>query len=179
VPASSLDDPFFSAVAEWRGRRMSCPWNGRVWPMTNSHVCEALANAAGMDPELRPVAARLITRFVHLMFHDGNPVRPNSFEHYNPFTGTPSLYRGIDDYQHSWVVDLLVKYLVGLRPNGSNRLVLDPLPFEVERFTMADIRYRGHRVDVSWDRLEGYVVRLDGVERHRSAQRERVEAPME
>src|SRR2546422_4038096 len=45
IPASSLDDPSFSAEAEWKGRRMSCPWNGRVWPMTNSHVCEALAKA--------------------------------------------------------------------------------------------------------------------------------------
>src|SRR2546429_4324554 len=29
--------------AEWKGKRHNCPWNGRVWPMTNSHIIEALA----------------------------------------------------------------------------------------------------------------------------------------
>src|SRR5439155_5020108 len=132
VPASSLDDPFFSAEAEWKGKRMSCPWNGRVWPMTNSHVAEALARAAlTLDASLKPHAADLIHRFIKLMFFDGDPERPNCFEHYNPSPGAPSAYRGIDDYQHSWVIDLMVKYLVGLQPNGSDTLVLDPLPFPV------------------------------------------------
>jgi hypothetical protein len=179
VPASSLDDPYFSADAEWKGRRMSCPWNGRVWPMTNSHVCEALTRAAlTLDPALKPYAVDLISRFVRMMFYDGDPERPNGFEHYNPFTGTPSMYRGIDDYQHSWVVDLLVKYLVGIQPNGSDTLLLDPLPFSVNRFVMEGIRYRGHMVDVRWDRTEGYVVCIDGAVRARAPERTRLEVPL-
>jgi len=179
VPACSADDPYFSADAEWKGRRMSCPWNGRVWPMTNSHVCEALARAAlTLDPALKPQAACLIDRFIQLLFFDGDPRRPNSFEHYNPFTGTPCLYRGVDDYQHSWVVDLLVKYLVGIQPNASDTLLLDPLPFEVDRFTIEGVRYRGHAVDVRWDRAEGYVVCVDGEERARTPERGRLEIPL-
>lgn len=179
VPASSMDDPCFSADGEWKGRRMSCPWNGRVWPMANSHVCEALARAAlTLDESLKPRAADLIHRFVKMMFFDGDPERPNCFEHYNPHTGAPSMYRGIDDYQHSWVVDLLIKYLAGLQPNGTDMLVLDPLPFEVDRFAMTGIHYRGHVVDVRWDPGEGYVMSVDGVERARRPQRERVEVPL-
>lgn len=179
VPASSVDDPYFSAEAEWKGKRMSCPWNGRVWPMTSSHVAEALARAAlTLDPALKPTAAQLIQRFVRMMFHDGDPERPNCFEHYNPFTGAPCAYRGIDDYQHSWVVDLLVKYLVGLQPNGGDTLVLDPLPFEVNRFAMEGIRYRGHTVDVRWDRATGYAVWVDGIERARLPERGRIEVAL-
>ena len=37
---------FRNANAEWKGKRHVCPWNGRVWPMTNSHVMEALGRWA-------------------------------------------------------------------------------------------------------------------------------------
>src|SRR5262249_44804335 len=101
LPASPVDDPYFSAEAEWKGIRMSCPWNGRVWPMTNSHVAEALARVAlTMDSGLTLQASRFIHSFIKLMFFDQDPARPNCFEHYNPLTGTPCLYRGVDDYQH-------------------------------------------------------------------------------
>ena len=42
LPSSSVDDPRFSAEGVWRGKRRNCPWNGRVWPMTTSHVIEGL-----------------------------------------------------------------------------------------------------------------------------------------
>lgn len=176
VPASSADDPYFNAEGEWKGRRMSCPWNGRVWPMTNSHIAEALAQAAlTLDASLRPQAAEFIHRYVKMLFFDGDPERPNSFEHYNPQTGAPCMFRGIDDYQHSWVIDLIIKYLVGLQPTGSDTLVLDPLPFEIDRFTMEGIQYRGHSIDVTWQTGEGYVVIVDGKERSRTLERQRLE----
>ncbi len=175
VPASSIDDPYFNAEGEWKGRRMSCPWNGRSWPMATSHACEALAHASlTLDPALKPHAVELIRRFVTTMFWNGDPRLPNCFEHYNPFTGSPSAYRGIDDYQHSWVVDLLIKYLGGLQPNGSDQIVLDPLPFNVDRFLFQGIDYRGHAIDISWDESEGYAISVDGVELIRRAGRERM-----
>ncbi|MYI06677.1 MAG: hypothetical protein F4059_05005, partial [Gemmatimonadetes bacterium] len=42
LPSSSVDDPRFSAEGIWRGKRRNCPWNGRVWLMTTSHVIEGL-----------------------------------------------------------------------------------------------------------------------------------------
>ena len=98
MPSSSVDDPLFNAQAEWKGKRHVCPWNGRVWPMTNSHVIEALGRWADASrPALRSAAAHLLQRFVHMMFHDGNLERPNCYEHYNPNTGAASVYRGIND----------------------------------------------------------------------------------
>ena len=151
VPSSALDDPLFSAVAEWKGKRHVCPWNGRVWPMTNSHVIEALGRWASRDrPALRSAAAHLLQRFVHMMFHDGELARPNCYEHYNPHTGAASVYRGIDDYQHSWVADLIIRYCAGLHVTREE-IVVDPLPLDVESFELRGVKVDGRDVSVRLD----------------------------
>lgn len=168
VPSTSADDPLFSPEAEWKGKRHVCPWNGRVWPMSNSHVAEALARAARtLDPTLKPYAVALLRKIVELLFFDHDPARPNSFEHYNPFTGAPSAYRAIDDYQHSWVVDLLLRELVGVRP-AAGGVEIAPLPFGLA-FRCTRIHVRGHWLDVAYHPDEGFRVVLDGVCMHESA----------
>jgi hypothetical protein len=162
VPASSVDDPYFSDVPHWKGQRKNCPWNGRVWPMTNSHVAEAICQAALRfdDDDLRHRGATFIRRFIHMMFDDGDPGRPNCFEHYNPSTGQPCRYRGIDDYQHSWVVDLLIKYVAGVRP-GDRTVTVDPFPVDVEHLAVEDVPVRGRGIGVT--RTEDrFTVRVDG-----------------
>ena len=162
IPATSKDDPLFSAEAEWKGKRHSCPWNGRQWPMTSSHVCAALARAARrLDPGLRPRAVEAIQRFIRSLFYEGDPARPNCFEHYNPETGAPSAYRGVDDYQHSWVVDLIVQHVAGLRPPQNAELVVDPLPFGLERLILEDAPVAGRRVGVRYC-MGALVVSIDG-----------------
>jgi hypothetical protein len=178
VPASSADDPYFDAEAAWKGKRTNCPWNGRVWPMTNAHVAEALANAARtLDPHLRPLAAEFILKFVRMLFHDADPKRPNCYEHYNPMTGMPCLYRGVDDYQHSWIVDLILKHVVGVQPEPGpdGALVIDPLPFGLKRFRAEGIPVRGHLLDVAASFAEGFVISVDGQERMQLPEPQRVE----
>jgi len=172
VPSSAVDDPLFDAEGLWKGKRHNCPWNGRVWPMTNSHIVEGLLrqwhlgrSAAGM------AAAHVLSRFVCMMFHEGDPGRPNCFEHYNPFTGHPCRFRGIDDYQHSWVLDLIARGAAGIEPTR-DALRVHPLPLGLSHATFAGT-LRGHRIHV-W--LEGEQVRLefDGDLRH-----SRIGEPME
>ncbi len=162
VPSTSVDDPMFSAEGVWKGRRMNCPWNGRVWPMTNSHVAEALAQSAirFRDQELREKAAEFLTTFIKMMFYDGDPERPNCFEHYHPYNGTPSTYRGIDDYQHSWVVDLIIKYVAGLRPQKDS-VIVDPFPFKLREFVLDNVVVRGLRFRVQ-GRGKRFLVFVDG-----------------
>lgn len=170
-PSTSADDGLYSAQAEWKGKRMNCPWNGRMWPMTASHLCAALARAAKTyAPLLRLQAAELIRRFVHTMFFEQDPERPNCFEHYNPVTGEPSAYRGIDDYQHSWVVDLIIRHVAGLEPRDDDLLVVDPLDFDLREFELRRVHYRGHVVDIVYgpvdpERAPMLQVFVDGTER--------------
>jgi hypothetical protein len=164
VPSSSVQDPLFDADAAWKGKRHNCPWNGRVWPMTNSHVAEAIAAVAlGHVPAMREHLAEFITKYVRMLFWDGDASRPNSFEHYHPVSGRPSAYRGIDDYQHSWINDLIVQYVVGLRPAAEGHLVVDPMPFALDGFEARGLPMQGSVVDVARDG-ERMVVSVGGRE---------------
>jgi hypothetical protein len=147
VPSSPQDDPLFSAEGLWKGKRHNCPWNGRVWPMTNSHVVEGLLRqwSAGRRAA-GPVAARILRSWIHMMHHGGDPERPNSFEHYNPLTGHACVFRGIDDYQHSWVLDLLLRGVTGVEPTPEG-LRIDPLPMGLEDAHVR-ARMRGRTVAV-------------------------------
>lgn len=161
VPSSSADDPRFRPDAEWKGKRHVCPWNGRVWPMTNSHVIDALARVVRLHrPSWAPQLVHLVRQFVRMLSFGGDPARPNSFEHYHPVTGRASVYRGIDDYQHSWVNDLLARHVAGLLPRGAEGVLVDPLPFG-GRTELRGAVVAGHTVDVAVQ--EGrFEVRVDG-----------------
>lgn len=152
-PTLSQDDPMFSAEGMWKGKKELCPWNGRVWPMTNSHMAEAIALCA-----IRFNSKRLRERFVEffncwieMMCLDRDPSRPASFEHYNPLTGTPSAkeygFSGINDYLHSWINDLIIKYVVGFRPQGNGKFVVDPFPFGAD-FTLRNIHYGDFDIEI-------------------------------
>ena len=163
VPASPLNDPYFNAQAEWKNKRTNCPWNGRVWPMINSHIADALANVARtMDTDMAPRAVEFIEKFVRMLFHDGDVNRPNAYEHYNPLTGVPSLYRGVDDYMHSSVADVMIRHLCGVFPQVDGTLMVDPLWRREEPWSIANLPCRGRTVAVTWEPQEGLLVFLDG-----------------
>ncbi len=150
VPSSAGTDALYDPDAAWKGKRHNCPWNGRVWPMTNSHIAEAIATVAQAHlPALRAHLAEFVSKYVRMMFWDGDASRPNCFEHYHPVTGRPSAYRGIDDYQHSWVADLIVQYVIGLRAAGEGKCIVDPMPFTLDGFEATGLPMQGASIDVS------------------------------
>jgi hypothetical protein len=149
VPAATLSrsDPAFSADGVWRGKVRNCPWNGRVWPMTQSHMVEVLAAASELDARLRNYCAAMLNAFARLFCPTGDPKLLSSYEHYHPFNGTPCSYRGVDDYLHCWMVDLIIRYVAGFRP-AESEITIDPFPTGVERIDLMGIPYRGGLFDV-------------------------------
>lgn len=167
VPATSADDQLFNPDAEWKGKRHNCPWNGRVWPMTNSHIAEALATCALRfeDEELQSAAVTFITKFIRMMhFEDASGEkdsnRPNCYEHYHPFNGRASVYRGVDDYQHSWVVDLILKYVAGIQPGKDGTVQLKPLDFGLEFLQVDNLLIKGKKYSI---RLKNGKWQIDAV----------------
>ena len=151
LPSSSVDDPRFSAEGIWRGKRRNCPWNGRVWPMTTSHVIEGLLREWRRgNRRAGEIAADMLARFVRMMFTDGDPGRPNCFEHYNPYTGRACHFRGIDDYQHSWVLDLLARGFAGLHLDARG-VEVRPLPHGQPHVSMGPVTARGRALYVALD----------------------------
>ena len=117
--------------------------------MTNSHLLDALARMTREHrPEWAPRVSGFLRRFIRMMSFDGGGERPNCFEHYHPYTGRGSVYRGIDDYQHSWVNDLILRHVLGIEPGGEAGLRVDPLPFGVTARANG-ISIGKHRIDVT------------------------------
>jgi hypothetical protein len=148
VPSTAADDPTFDAAGRWKGVRQNCPWNGRVWPMANAHIADALAGfAVAHAPHLRARAADFLLRFLRMLFFDGDPARPNAFEHYSPATGRPAAWRGLDDYQHSWINDLIIRWVIGFRPTPDG-FIVDPLPCGIEHARLDQLHYRGEPLQI-------------------------------
>lgn len=160
VPSFVVRDPAESADSENTSAR------GRVDPAIDCLLVDALTRAARHQPRLRGAAAHLLRRFVHMMFHEGDLRRPNAFEHYNPFTGHASVYRGSDDGARGSVVDAIVGYVAGVRPQAGG-ILIDPLPLGLELVQFGPAAVRGHELHV---RIEGNRVTamLDG-ERHETS----------
>ena len=151
LPSSSVDDPRFSAEGLWKGKRRNCPWNGRVWPMTTSHVIEGLLRHWRRgNSRAGALAGDMLVRFVRMMFSGGDLRRPNCYEHYNPHTGRACYFRGINDYQHSWVLDLIARGIAGLHVDEGG-LEVWPLPHGLARVSMGPVRTRGRAVSVELD----------------------------
>lgn len=158
LPSTSLDDANANIFGDWKDKRRNCPWNGRSWLMTTSHVCEALAHSAqNMDEKLKPQAVEILTNFVRMLFADGDVNRPTSYEYYNPFDGKPPYFRGTDDYMHSWINDLIIKYVAGLQPGDGNKIVVDPLPFNLESFVLDNVMVKGRLIKILWKRNDSPV----------------------
>jgi hypothetical protein len=96
-----------------------------------------------------------------MTFIDCDPQRPTSYEYYNPMTGQAPFFRGVDDYMHSWIVDLLIKYAAGVQPD-EDKIVIDPLPFGLKHFTLNNVTVKGHTLKVAWKQDAGLKVWLDG-----------------
>jgi len=94
--------------------------------------------------------------------------RPSSYEYYNSYNGKAPFFRGTDDYMHSWVVDLIIKYVVGLQPGDGNSIVIDPLPFGLSHFTLDNVIVKGRVFKIEWRSKEidsnnyGLFVYVDG-----------------
>ncbi len=148
VPSLSTDDPRFSAEGEWKSRRAGEPWNGRTHPEITAEIVDAVAHAAREhSPELREATVTLLRRFVRMMFRDGELHLVNSFEHYNPITGHASYYRGMDDVQHAWLIDLIIRHVAGVNANDRG-ITIDPLPFGLDLAEITGLTVRGKTISV-------------------------------
>lgn len=143
VPVVPQDDPEFDPNDYWRGP---------TWIHINWLIVQGLLRYGYRD-----VAAELVRRTFQLM---GGQGRPTCNECYNPLTGeearTPDL---------SWsglVNDLIITCVGGIRPRADGQLECDPLDLGLESFHLQGVPYRGHRIDLAYDRAGGYRVTVDG-----------------
>jgi hypothetical protein len=115
VPSISVSDSTFDGTGRWKGTRKNCPWNGRVWPVINTHILEGLTYWAERgNKRAQKLANELLKKTVTMLSGacEGGET-PNSFEHYHPETGVGSRYRGVDLYLNAFVLDNIFRIACG------------------------------------------------------------------
>jgi hypothetical protein len=73
------------------------------------------------------------------------------------------------DYNHSSWIDLLMRHVAGITPAESDNLVIDPVDMGWKSFSVKNIRYRNHNIDVEFTRGKGMTIRVDGIVKAKTA----------
>ena len=107
VPSISMSDSTFDGAGRWKGTRKGSPWNGRTWPVVNSHILEGLTYWAERgNKKAQRLSRRLLERTVKMMSGELEGLeQATSFEHYHPEHGLGSRYRGIDLNLNAFMLD--------------------------------------------------------------------------
>ena len=115
VPSLSISDPYYDPAGRWKGTRKNCPWNGRVWPMLNSHILEGLTHWAERgNKKAQKLAGELLKKTVAMLSGEAEgSAEANAFEHYHPDTGLGSRYRGVNVYLHAFLLDNIFRIAGG------------------------------------------------------------------
>ncbi len=137
-------------------------WNYATWPRTTCHVVDGVLWAAkALDSSLSKQAATLFDRYTRMHFPGGDIQRPNIAERYDPFTGHPFMENL--DYNHSSWIDLLMQHVAGITPQESDDLEIDPVDMGWQSFSVKNIRYHNHNIDIAFTREKGMTVHVDGI----------------
>lgn len=158
--------PYFGVM--WAGRPLlypnntstasgCCTWDGPSWPLATSQTLIGLANL--LNDYRQAVMTkhdyyRVLKNYTRGMRREG---RPWVGEHYDGMTGRwihEQDYPRGNHYNHSAYNDLLISGLIGLRPRADDTLEVNPLipQDSTAWFMLDDVRYRGRKVAVAWDR---------------------------
>ncbi|MEM7200386.1 MAG: trehalase family glycosidase [Planctomycetota bacterium] len=149
VPTVAITDASFNADGHWKGTRTESPWNGRVWPMVNSQILEALAYVAERgNKRAQKLCGDLFERTVSMMSGELEGVaEPRSFEHYHPITGRASRYRATDICLHSFMLDNIFRVGCGFVVRFGE-IQDDPVMANMPDFKVTDLPVGNKRFSV-------------------------------
>ena len=164
LASTAADCPVFSPSGGWKGDyfkgRDGCMWDGPSWPYTTCSALDGLARQSKRHGHVYDGDfARLLRSYTleHFRFHD--PEQPYLVEFYNSRTG--EALSDEPDYCHSYWIELIVRHMAGIEPTEEGFGFAPVTPF-VRSFTLERLPLRGHSLDVTYARGEGFTLRLDG-----------------
>lgn len=133
-----------------------CEWDGAIWPYATSQTLVAMGNVI-RDYEQEVIGKQdFFDAFLDYTRAQRKNGRPYIGEYQDEQTG--EWLKGDNPrskfYHHSTYADLLIANLIGIRPEDSNRVVVDPLlPNGVwDWFCLDGVPYRGRMLTVLWDK---------------------------
>lgn len=164
LPSVAADCPVFAPSGGWKGQflkgRNGCMWDGPTWPYTNSVALDAVGRMSQRHGHrFDELFADLLRKYCLLHFHQQDGRTPYLVEHYDSITGEP--LSDEPDYFHSYLVDLIIRYVVGLRVH-TDHIAVDPIDIGLEHFDLDDVVVQGRRVRVSYRKGDVLSLSVDG-----------------
>jgi len=152
-----------------------CLWNGPIWPFATAQTLTAVIEYlhTAENPTITPVEfMRLLLLYAYS--HRDTDGTPWLDENMDPDTGVwlareimrnwnrpgKDATRG-QHYNHSSFIDLVMTGICGIRPAEGERLVIHPLGTSLNSFSVSDVQYHGHTIDIQWAKTTGLRVVID------------------
>jgi hypothetical protein len=177
LPSVSPQCPVFQAGGSWKGRflkgRNGCMWDGPTWPYTNSVVVDAIGRISrANDHAYDELFGHFFWKYALLHFQQRDGESPYLVEHYDSMTGEP--ISDEPDYNHSYLIDIIIRQIVGLEIAENGTVTIDPIDIGLEQYVLEDVRVLGHRFKVSFSRADGTIVERNGTVVATAAGRQRL-----
>ncbi len=153
-----------------------CLWNGPIWPYATAQTLTAVIEYlhTAEDPTITP-AEFMSLLLTYAYSHRDTDGTPWLDENMDPDTGiwlAREIMRNWNrpnkdstrgrHYNHSSFIDQVMTGICGIIPSEDNRLVIHPLGTSLDTFSVCDVHYHGHTIDIDWDKTVGLSVTVDG-----------------
>lgn len=164
-PSVSPKCEVFQPGGSWKGQffkgRNGCMWDGPTWPYTNSVVLDAIGKVSrGNGHAQDGLFSHFFWKYALLHFQQRDGVTPYLVEHYDSMSGEP--ISDEVDYNHSYLIDLIIRHIAGLEIAEDGSLSADPLDIGLEHFSLSNVKVGGRDVTVNFDRASGVSLSVDG-----------------
>lgn len=157
-PSVSPKCEMFQPGGSWKGQffkgRNGCMWDGPTWPYTNSVVLDAIGKVSrGNGHAQDALFSHFFWKYALLHFQQRDGVTPYLVEHYDSMSGEP--ISDEVDYNHSYLIDLIIRHVAGLEIADDGAVTADPLDIGLEHFVLSNVKVGGRDVEVRFDRTAG------------------------
>lgn len=164
LPSVAADCPVFAPSGGWKGQflkgRNGCMWDGPTWPYTNSVALDAVGRMSQQHSHrFDALFADLLRKYCLLHFHQMDGETPYLVEHYDSLTGEP--LSDEPDYFHSYLIDLIIRYVIGLQLHNDH-ITVDPVDIGLEHFDLSDVNLAGRRLRITYRRGDALTLSVDG-----------------
>jgi hypothetical protein len=158
----SPECPVFQPGGSWKGHflkgRNGCMWDGPTWPYTNSVVIDSIAEVSRANRhQYDDLFAHFFWKYALLHFRNNDGQTPYLVEHYHSMTGEP--ISDEPDYNHSYLIDMIIRQVVGLNLAEDGSVTVDPVDVGLEYFALENVKVQERMISVSFDRQNGAVMR--------------------
>lgn len=161
-PSTSPECPVFQAGGSWKGHflkgRNGCMWDGPTWPYTNSIGLDAIARVSRDNGHAQDALfAKFFWKYAMLHFQGRDGINAYLVEHYDSMTGEP--ISDEPDYNHSYLIDIIIRHVAGLQVDEDGTIRLDPIDIGLDHFTLDDVRVLGRGQAIHYERGKGIFLR--------------------